>query len=73
MLVQSLSLEDPWWRVWQPTPVFLPGEFHAQRSLASYSPQGRKESDLTQVTEQPQHESETNVLTSTPQKYKYER
>ena len=23
MLVQSLSLEDPWWRVWQPTPVFL--------------------------------------------------
>ena len=48
MLVQSLSLEDPWWRVWQPTPVFLPGEFHAQRSLASYSPQGRKESDLTQ-------------------------
>ena len=48
MLVQSLSLEDPWWRVWQPTPVFLPGEFHAQRSLASYSPQGRKESDLSQ-------------------------
>jgi len=25
-------------RTWQPTPVFLPGEFHGQRSLAGYSP-----------------------------------
>ena len=25
--VQSLSWEDPWRRAWQPTPVFLPGEF----------------------------------------------
>ena len=24
----------PWRRTWQPTPVFLPGEFHGQRSLA---------------------------------------
>ena len=28
----------PWRRVWQPTPVFLPGESHGQRSLAGYSP-----------------------------------
>ena len=28
------------------TPVFLPGEFHGQRSLAGYSPWGRKESDM---------------------------
>ena len=34
---------DPWvrkflWRrAWQPTPVFLPGESHGQRSLAGYS------------------------------------
>ena len=28
----------PWRRAWQPTPVFLPGEFHGQRSLAGYSP-----------------------------------
>ena len=28
----------PWWRAWQPTPVFLPGEFHGQRSLPGYSP-----------------------------------
>ena len=25
-------------RKWQPTPVFLPGQFHGQRSLAGYSP-----------------------------------
>ena len=29
-----LGQEDPWRRKWQPTPVFLPGEFHGQRSLA---------------------------------------
>ena len=28
----------PYRRAWQPTPVFLPGESHGQRSLASYSP-----------------------------------
>ena len=36
----------PWRRKWQPTPVFLPGRSHGQRSLAGYSPQGRKESDM---------------------------
>ena len=40
--------EDPWRMVWQPTPVFLPGESHGQRSLAGYSPWGRKESDTTE-------------------------
>ena len=42
--IQSLGWEDPWRRKWQPTPVFLPGESHGQRSLAGYSPWGRKES-----------------------------
>ena len=28
----------PWRRKWQPTPIFLPGESHGQRSLAGYSP-----------------------------------
>ena len=32
----------PWRRKWQPTPVFLPGKSHKQRSLAGYSPWGRK-------------------------------
>ena len=35
----------PWRREWQPTPEFLPGEFHGHRSLEGYSPWGRKESD----------------------------
>ena len=45
---------DPWvekisWRRrWQPTPVFLPGRSHGQRSLAGNSPRGRKESDMTE-------------------------
>ena len=38
----------PWRRKWQPTPVFLPGKSHEQKSLASYSPWGRKESDMTE-------------------------
>ena len=44
---------DPWvgkifWRrEWQPTPVFLPGEFHGQRSLLGCSPWGLKELDTT--------------------------
>ena len=36
-----------WKRKWQPTPVFLPGESHGQRSLAAYSPWGCKESNVT--------------------------
>ena len=32
----------PWSRKWQPIPVFLPGKFHGQRSLAGYSPLGHK-------------------------------
>ena len=34
---------DSWRRKWQPTPVFLPGEFHGQRSLAGYGPWGHKD------------------------------
>ena len=45
--VQSLGQEDPLERKWQPTPVFLLGKSHGQRSLEGYSPQGCKESDTT--------------------------
>ena len=38
----------PWKRAWQPTPVFLSGESHGQRSLAGCSPWGCKESDTTE-------------------------
>ena len=42
---------DPWFgkiswrRKWQPTLVFLPGDFHGQRSLVGSSPWGHKESE----------------------------
>ena len=39
--------EIPWRRKWQHTPVFLVVEFRGQRSLAGYSPWGRKELDMT--------------------------
>ena len=58
MQVQSLGREDlleegwvgkiSWKRAWQPTPVFLPGESHGQRSLAIHSPWDCKESDMTE-------------------------
>ena len=38
-----------WRRKWQPTPVFLPGELHGQRSLEGYSPWGRKDLNKTEV------------------------
>jgi len=38
----------PWRREWQPTPVFLPGKFHGQKSLAGYSPCSHRESDMTE-------------------------
>ena len=40
--------EIPWRREWLPTPVFLPGESHGQRSLSGYSPWGCKELDMTE-------------------------
>ena len=40
----------PWRRKWQPTPVFLPGEFHGQRCLVVYSLWDCKESDMTKHT-----------------------
>ena len=49
---------DPWVgkipcrRAWQPTPVFLPGESHGQRSLAVYNPQGHKNLDTAEETQQ---------------------
>ena len=50
MQIRSLGQEDPLRRAWQPTPIFLPGESHGQRSLVGYCPWGRKESDTTEVT-----------------------
>ena len=39
---RSLSQEDPLEQGMETTPVFLPGEFHGQRSLVGYSPWSHK-------------------------------
>ena len=49
MWVQSLGWVDPWRRKWLPTPVFLLGKFHEQRTLG-YRQQGGKELDMTEYT-----------------------
>ena len=55
--IEPASLKSPalvsvffttWRRKWQPTPIFLPGEFHGQRSLVGCSPWGGKELDMTE-------------------------
>ena len=50
---------EPCRRKWQPTPVFLVGKFHGQRSLVGYSPRGHKELNMTEHTcmEKPRHSS----------------
>ena len=48
----------PWRRIWQPSLVFLPGEFHGQRSLVGYSRLGHKELDMTNT-----HSHTTNTHT----------
>ena len=48
--IRSLGREDPWRRKWQPTPKYLPGQFHGQRSLVGYSPWDCKELDTTVIT-----------------------
>ena len=49
--VQSLGQEDPLEEDIATHSVFLPGVSHGRRSLEGYSPQGHKESDMTEVTE----------------------
>ena len=49
----------------QPTPIFLPGKSHGQRSLAGYSPWGREELDMTETKQQQQGKSSTKILTLT--------
>ena len=44
-----------WRRKWQPTPVFLPGKSHGQRSLVVYSPWGCKRVKHNLATNQQQN------------------
>ena len=46
--LRFLGREMPWRRKWQPTPVFLPGESHGQRSLEGSGQWRQKELDMTE-------------------------
>ena len=52
----------PWRRAQQPTPIFLPGESHGQRSLVVYSLWGYKESDMTEATQHAHTQRTVNDL-----------
>ena len=52
----------PWRRKWQPTPVFLPGVSHGQRSLAGYSPWGCKSHDLMTTPPPPRRDRKAFCL-----------
>ena len=47
--VQSLGQEILWRREWLASPVFLPGEFHGQRSLVGYSLSGTESDTREQL------------------------
>ena len=58
MRVQSLGQQDPLERKWKPTPIFLPGKSHGQRSLVEppYNPGGAmKELDRTKPLNNNKH------------------
>ena len=52
----------PWKRKWKPTPAFLPGESHGQRSLAGYSPRGHKKVRHNLATKPSPLQSHKNLL-----------
>ena len=41
----------PWRKAQQPTPIFVPGRSHGQKSLVGYNPKGHKKLDMTEATE----------------------
>ena len=51
MHVGVLDWEDPLEQDMAIAPVFVPGEYHGQRSLTGYSPKGCTESDTTEATQ----------------------
>ena len=67
--VRSWVGEIPWKRKWQPTPVFLPGKCHGQRSLASYSPWGHRVKHNL-VSEHSQMDLEIIILSEASRKEK---
>ena len=62
--VKLQNYQCSWRRKWQPTPVFLPGEFHGRRSLVGSSPWGSKESDMTAWLTHTHTHTQTHTHTS---------
>ena len=67
MQVQFLGRKIPWRREWQPTPVFLPGKFHGQRSLAGCSPWSCKSPHDVVTKPHFLHNMESHLLPLLPQ------
>ena len=63
MQVWSCVGKIPWRRKWQATPVFLPGESHGQKTLAGYSPWGRRTLGHDLGTKQQQRKAKIAILT----------
>ena len=64
MYVPSPVRKIHWNRKWHPTPVFLPGEPHGQRSLAGYSPGGHEQSDMTKQPSTHRASLQNSILTT---------
>ena len=62
LLLKHILSPFPRRRVWRPTPVLLPGEFHGQRSLLGYSPWACKELDTTEQRTHTQTHSASQVV-----------
>ena len=69
-LVESAFTFMHWRRKWQPTPVFLPGEFQEWGSLVGCRLWGHTESDTTEVTQQQQWKVQRQILKSRHQRIK---
>ena len=57
LLHLNFSIQHPWSRAWQPTPVFLLGKFHGQRCLVADSPWGRRVAHDCQIPHSASRES----------------
>ena len=60
----------PWRRKWQPTPVFLPGEPHGQKSLVGCDPWGHKRVSYDSGTKHT-HNNNTYMLITHMDTYAY--
>ena len=67
------SRKIPWRREWQPTPVFLPGEFHGQWSLAGLQSMGLQRVGHDLVTEQKKKNTKQQSSTKLPRMHSEER